>query len=121
MNQKERRVAPRVDERIPVSLTDAGTELSTTTLNLSASGAYCVLDHFIAPMSKLEVRFELPQGTRRIRIQCTGVVVRVDPMVAEGQRASYRTAIFFTELAERDRGRIGRFVTQRLAHPTTSR
>jgi c-di-GMP-binding flagellar brake protein YcgR len=121
ISRPERRAAPRVQESLPLALTDAGTELSTTMLNISAGGVSCVLDRFLTPMSKLQIRFELPQGKHPIRIQCTGVVVRVDPAVGEGQRPRYQTAIFFTELSERDRRRMARFVTQRLASATTQR
>ena len=116
----ERRRAPRIAERVALAITDGGTELTTETRNLSASGAYCTLDHFISPMSKLQLRFELPQGTRRTTIRCAGVVVRVEPVIAGAERARYNTAIFFTELSERNRSAISRFVRQRLsATPST--
>ena len=112
---KERRRSPRVDERVALSLSDAGTELRTETRNLSASGAYCTLDRFLAPMTKLALRFELANGSRRVTIRCSGVVVRVEPVIASAERGQYHVAIFFTELAERDRAAISRFVSQRLS------
>jgi len=112
---EERRRAPRLSERVAVAISDAGTELKTETKNLSASGAYCTLDRFIAPMSKLQLRFDLPNGSRRVVIQCAGVVVRIEPVIANTERGQYHVAIFFTELSERHRAAIGRFVRQRLA------
>lgn len=120
MPQAERRRAPRIAERVVLAITDGGTELSTETKNLSASGAYCTLDRFIAPMSKLQLRFELPERSRRTTVRCAGVVVRVDPVIAGAERARYNVAIFFTELSERNRSAISRFVRQRLsATPST--
>ena len=111
---KERRRAPRAAERVALSIGDAGTALQTETKNISASGAYCTLDRFLAPMTKLQLQFELPRGSRRARIRCSGVVVRVEPVVSP-ERGQYNTAIFFTELSERDRSVIARFVRERLA------
>ena len=113
---QERRRATRVAQRIPVAITDGGAELATETKNLSASGAFCQVDRFIAPMTKLQLRFELPDGSRRLtRIACTGVVVRAEPVIASADRGRFHVAIFFTELSERDRSAISKFVRQRLS------
>ena len=113
---RERRREPRAAERLSLSILDASAELSTETRNLSASGVYCTLDRFIAPMSKLQLRFELPnQGHRPISIRCSGVIVRVEPVISSVQQGQYHVAVLFTELAERDRTVIARFVRQRLS------
>ena len=114
----ERRRTPRTAEKLPVVISDASDELQTETHNLSASGTYCTLNRFIAPMTKLTLQFELPNGSRRSRIRCSGVVVRTEPMIANVERGRYHVAILFTELAERDRSAIARFVTQRLTAPS---
>ena len=79
----ERRQAPRVSHRVSLGITGDGTTLQTETVNLSAAGVYCTLDRFLAPMTKLQLDYEVPDpagggadGARRVRIQCTGVVVR---------------------------------------------
>ena len=113
--EQERRGAPRVAERVSIAVTDATAELRAETTNLSAAGAYCILDRFIAPMTKLELELELPNGARRVRVRCAGVVVRVEPVVAAAQRGRYQTAIFFTDLAEGDRAAISQFVQRRLS------
>ena len=115
MDEQDRRRAPRAPERVALSLRDAGRELQTESNNLSAAGIYCTLEQFIPPMSKLEVRFELPVGLRPARIRCTGVVVRVEPAVNDAEKIRYNTALFFTEISKRDRAAISRFVRQRLA------
>ena len=114
---RERRREPRAAERLPLAIRDASAELTTETNNLSASGVYCTLDRFIAPMSKLELRFELPnKGHRPIPLHCAGVVVRVEPVISStAQQGRYHVAVLFTELAERDRAAIARFVRQRLS------
>ena len=119
MTPPERRQAPRVAERLPLTLTGADGVVQADTQNLSAAGAYCALDQFIPPMTKLELQLELPDGPQRTPIRCVGVVVRVEPLIATPQQGRYQTAILFTELSERDRSAIERFVARRLAakHP----
>lgn len=114
MASQERRQAPRIAEQIPVAIQDAGEEFRTETQNISTAGAYCTLNRFIAPMTKLQLQCELPDGARRVRIRCSGVVVRIEPSVPSPERALYNIAIFFTELAERDRIAISRFIRRRL-------
>ena len=114
--KRERRREPRIDERIALAIRDASAELTTETKNLSASGAYCTLDRFIPPMSKLQLRFELPNvGARRTKISCTGVVVRVEPVITNLDRGHYHVAVLFMELSVRDRAAIARFIRQRLS------
>jgi hypothetical protein len=117
----ERRRAPRIPGRVSLAVTDGGAEVQAETKDLSASGAYCLMDRFLAPMSKLQLRFELPRArSGRTTVRCAGVVVRVEPVVSEADRGRYHIAIFFTELSERDRSVISRYVQQRLsASPPT--
>ena len=112
---RERRKVPRIAERVAMAITDAGTELTTESQNLSTTGVYCTLDRFLAPMSKVRLDFELPNGPRSSKVRCTGVVVRVEPIIAHASRGQFNVAIFFTELSNRDRSAITRFVRQRLS------
>ncbi len=113
----ERRRAPRAPERIELAISEEGQELRTETKNISAAGAYCTLERFIPPMSKLELRFDLPTvgSARRSKVRCNGVVVRVEPVVTDGEAMRYNTALFFTDIDERDRQTISQFVRERLA------
>jgi hypothetical protein len=110
----EQRRSPRVTERLPLRLDEAGGEWVTTTENLSASGAYCTLDRFVAPMTKVRVTLEVPHGTNRRTIVCSGVVVRIEPVVTTTVQGRYHVAVFFTDVSERDRAIIANFVRERL-------
>jgi hypothetical protein len=55
-----------------------------------------------------------------VRLRCTGVVVRTEPVVISPDKGRYHVAIFFTDLSERDRSVLSRFVRQRLSRPSTS-
>ena len=120
MEPTERRRAPRVAERLPVAITEAGAQLTAETQNLSTSGAYCSMDRFIAPMTKLELTLDVPDGASYTKVQCQGVVVRVEPAIGTPDHGRYHVAIFFTELSQRGRSAIARFVQQRLSgRPST--
>jgi len=110
---QERRKAPRITERVQVAIRGTAAELRTETVNLSTTGAYCTLDQAMTPMTKLQLQFQLPNGARRV--QCEGVVVRVEPVIVNAERGRYHVAIFFTDISERDRASIARFVQQRLS------
>ena len=112
---QERRGARRVVERVSIGLADGGFAVTAETKNLSATGVYCSVDQFIAPMTKLQLEFELPEGSRQVKIQCRGVVVRVQPAIVSPERGRYDIAIFFSDLSEQHRSAIERFVGQRLA------
>lgn len=111
--KKERRRAVRVTEQIPVGLKDGDGFINAQTENISASGAYCLLDRFIAPMTKLDLRLELPNGMRNRIIRCSGVVVRVEPVVSDANHGRYHIAVFFSELSPKDRTAITQFVRKR--------
>ena len=70
----------------------------------------------------MEVSLELPDATHiggspRQRVHCTGVVVRQDKLLQAGEPPPYLTAIFFSEIQDEDRRRIGEFILQSmLAH-----
>ena len=115
MTIPERRRQPRIAERVVMAISDAGTELTTESQNLSTAGVYCTLDRFLSPMSKVQLVFALPNGSLSSTVRCAGVVVRVEPVIAHASRGQFNVAIFFTELSDRDRSAITRLVRQRLS------
>lgn len=116
----ERRKTPRISEQVSLSLAHADGVIRADTQNLSTAGAYCVLDRFIPPLTKLELELNVPDGRHVRSIRCLGVVVRVEPVLTSPQRGRYQTAVLFTELSERDRSAIARFVTQRLSNSVST-
>ncbi len=111
---KDRRQAPRAPERVPLSITDGGRDLQVETKDLSASGACCVLSQFIPLMTKVTLRLEVQNGTTRVSIRCTGVIVRIEP-IGTPEAPRYNMAVFFTDLSDQDRGAISRFIRERLS------
>ena len=115
MSLSERRSAPRIAKRLPLRLTHDAGDLTTKTENVSSSGAYCTIRRFVPLMTKLRIRLELLDHAKPTPVICEGVVVRIEPPApAPTKRASYKIAIFFSDLTEADRSAISRFVQQRL-------
>ena len=113
--QLERRSAPRASGHLAVSFKEAGVEFRAETKNLSASGTYCTLDRFVSPMTKLSLYFELPDGKERVKIHCTGVVVRVEPIASRLDKPRYHMAVFFSDISDQSRAVIARYVRERLS------
>ena len=117
----ERRRYPRADARIPVRIfqTSADGELETRTHDVSASGVSCEVHQPLPLMSKVQLTLQLPTTDRAHpgrAIVCTGAVVRVEPVRTTGEgEATFRVAIFFTDVAEADRERILRYVEGHLS------
>ncbi|MBI3312223.1 MAG: PilZ domain-containing protein [Candidatus Omnitrophica bacterium] len=110
----DRRKHPRVPEHIPCEVSVGSEIYSTQTKNLSCGGALCVLSQSVAPMTKLDLVLEMPSvpgmgALPRQMVHCGGVVVRQDRMPLS-ENPEYLTAIFFSDLKETDRRRIGEFV-----------
>jgi hypothetical protein len=109
----ERRRAPRIQTSFPVAIHDGIQAGETTLQNISSSGAYCTVDRFIAPMTKLQLAFDIPHSD--IHIECTGIVVRTSPQAKSDQSPRYDIAIFFSDISDRQRRKLADYIDQRLA------
>ena len=118
MSQKssqERRKDPRFFGNIPLKISGDDFDLVTETKNLSKSGAYCRVNQYIEPMTKLRVQFLLPfkrkDRTINKKITCGAVIVRTESEPANGL---YNVAIFFNDIQERDSATLTDYVTNML-------
>ena len=108
----ERRRHPRLEKNIPLKLCGDEFDVVTETRNLSCSGAYCRVDKYFEPMTKLKIHLLLPlkkgqKGVTR-KVSCQGVVVRV-----ESQPGSeyFNIAIYFNEISKRDIKCIAEYIS----------
>ena len=115
----DRRSAPRVNKRLAVRFGHADGSLIARTKNISASGAYCELRRYLPPMTKLQVRLDLPLKPRKVQLICEGVIVRVEPPKPSPRRRVYHIAIFFHDLSDRNRSLLAGYIKDHLA--TTAR
>ena len=126
----ERRIAPRVDARLPLQLTEPDTRLVVTTesIDLSRSGIACRTGEYLAPLSKVAVTVILPpfgslsKASRSLRAE--GVVVRCEPAAkANGEEMAereYDLACCFTALEPDARNLLDAFVAWRLLRSVRS-
>jgi hypothetical protein len=107
----ERRIHPRLDHKLPFNVAVNGYDFSTTTHNISCVGAYCHLDKYIPPFTKISVKLSLPskgQASKNSIVECKGVVVRSE----DENRGGFNIAIFFNQMRLEQRKKISAYISQ---------
>ncbi len=108
----ERRQYPRIEQTLPLKIAADGYRFATTTENVSCAGAYCHLDKYIPPFTKIAVKVTLPVMARgkikNIEVQCSGVVVRTE----DEKKGGFNIAVFFNEIKENQRKKIAQYINQ---------
>lgn len=114
----ERRRHPRIDKQLALKIKGRDFDSVTETINISQSGAYCHVDKYIEPMTKLNIMILLPikekNRTATKKVRCQGVVVRTE----ESRRGGYNIAVFFNEISGPDTQKIARYVAGHLSDTT---
>lgn len=108
---KERRQHPRLDQKLPINLAIDGYDFSTSTRNISCVGAYCHLDKYMPPFTKISVKLSLPakEGSQKNTIvECKGVVVRTEDEDCGG----FNLAIFFNGMPDMQRKKITQYISR---------
>lgn len=110
-NQAERRRHARIDHNIPLKISCQDADFVTETKNISCSGAYCRVDKYIEPMTKLKIHLLLPlkknSKTTTVKVCCGGVVVRTESVSGDEM---FDTAIFFNDIEQKDMRALAEFV-----------
>lgn len=108
----ERRISPRIDQKVPVNLSANGYSFVTSTQNVSCTGAYCHINKYIPPFTKLAIKMVLPIISRNkkelVNIECKGVIVRA----SEEDKDGFNVAIFFNEINDRQQQKISKYINQ---------
>ncbi|MBI5015576.1 MAG: PilZ domain-containing protein [Deltaproteobacteria bacterium] len=99
-SDKDRRRDHRFDRRFSVQVAGDSTEgLRAESINISSRGLYCKVPRYVHPFSKLNVALDLPfVGRDAGKMECEGVVVRVEPETELPGVKEYRLAIYFLNL-----------------------
>ena len=111
---KERRVHPRLAHKLPLNLAVNGYDFSTVSHNISSVGAYCHLDKYMPPFTKISVKLSLPnkgQAGKSTIVECKGVVVRTEDDTSGG----FNLAIFFNQMRQDQRKKIAMYISQFLS------
>ncbi len=115
-SKTERRLHPRVQYELPLKVAANGYAFETTSQNISCAGAYCRINKYIPPFTKVSIKLTLPVQNSRAQnnsdVECKGVIVRsVDGEDSKG----FNIAIFFNEIKDSQRSKISRYVDQLLS------
>lgn len=124
--KNERRRAERVDAnlRLEVQLPGegAGGVANLETINISSSGIYFKSDHFIEPMTKLQMDLEVlvpdnegKPSEERASVPCEGIVVRSNPEAQTEGCREYEIAVFFTLIEPDGMANLERHITLLMA------
>ncbi|MDD3642675.1 MAG: PilZ domain-containing protein [Candidatus Krumholzibacteria bacterium] len=103
MTFNERRRAPRIRAELPILLEGGPAEAGGKTLDISTSGVYFEVPHFIEPLTKVRMELLFPRADGHApegRISFDGIVVRTEPEIPSPDVTIYRTAVFFTYISE---------------------
>ena len=116
-DRTERRRADRVDAQISLQvhlpLGDGPTDVET--INVSSAGMYFRSPHYVEPMTKLELAFDVPIGDEDLgAVVCEGIVVRVQPELPDEQTDEYKIGVFFTTIDPQSQGHLEDYVEARL-------
>ena len=105
----ERRLYPRIEARLPLRIAANGYDLVTNTQNISCLGAYCHIEKYIPPFTKILIKLSLPVADKeRATVECRGVVVRSQDASSGG----FNIAIFFNHINESQRLKISQYLNQ---------
>lgn len=109
---KERRKHPRIEKQLPIKVVANGYDFATTTQNLSCVGAYCRINKYVPPFTRVMIKLSLPiktqRGSRSSMVECKGVLVRTD----DEDNGGFNIAIFFNDIREEQKKKIAAYVNQ---------
>ena len=113
---QEKRKYPRLDNNVPIKISSDDLDIVTETRNISCAGAYCRVDKYLEPMTKLKVYLLLPfRKSNKVstkKIACNGVVVRTESQPGNNY---FNVAIYFSDIQQKDRKSIAEFVDAALS------
>jgi hypothetical protein len=106
---KERREHPRINQNLPINVVANGYDFVTSTMNISCLGAYCRIEKYVPPFTRVRIKMDLPMAnSQKAPVECDGVIVRSEDE-AEG---GFNVAIFFHKIAEAPRKKITQYINQ---------
>jgi hypothetical protein len=110
--KSEKRLHPRLIHSLPVRIAANGYDFSTTTQNISCLGAFCHIDKYIPPFTRIAIKMDLPIASATVRkdysVECSGVVVRSEDDASKG----FNIAIFFNRIKDNQRKIISKYISQ---------
>lgn len=110
-SKAERRQCPRLRKALPLNIAANGYDFATTTENVSCLGAYCRIDKYVPPFTRIMVKLILPLSVNgkkgSLSIDCQGVVVRTE----DADTGGFNIAIFFNDIKDAQRQKISQYIS----------
>lgn len=112
----EKRRYPRAPKNLPIKISNQDFDIVTETKNISCIGAYCRVDIYIPPFTKIKATILLPSGMKNSNryINCEGTVVRIEKN-DNSLEPQYNIAIYFNQINKTNMLKIDRFVKNHLS------
>ena len=121
VEKQEKRKHPRIKKNLPLKISSGDFDIVTETENISCIGAYCRVDKYIEPMTKLKVLILLPIYKRKTvvnkKVECEGIVVRTEN--SGNGNHQYNVAIFFNDIKNEDMKKVSDYVGGQLKNSET--
>ena len=112
--KREKRLHPRLPHELPVYIAANGYDFTTTTQNISCTGAYCRINRYVPPFTKIAIKMSLPSldcaKYEKSEVECKGVIVRTD----DEAKGGFNIAIFFNEIKGSQKKKISQYINQLL-------
>lgn len=116
-HESERREHPRLDHRLPVKIVANGYDLATSTENVSCLGAYCHIEKYIPPFTRILVKLNLPMPSgEKCDLECKGVIVRS----LDEEKGGFNIAVYFNAISEPQKHKITQYMNQFLPQHTSA-
>lgn len=116
-HKEERRKYPRIEQRLPLKIVANGYDFVTSTQNISCVGAYCHVEKYVPPFTKIMVKLTLPIAIgNNHNVECKGVVVRTE----DEENGGFNIAVFFNEMNIHQRQKISQYINQFLPQNSSS-
>ena len=114
---QERRKHPRLPKKLPLKVRVDSFDLVAQTQNISSSGAYCQVDKYIEPMTRVGIILLLAMRQKNNKLitrklNCEGVVVRAEQ--AKDYAGKFNIAIFFNNMKKTDTNIVARYIESHL-------
>lgn len=104
----ERREHPRIYRELPIKVQANGYDFVTSTKNLSCVGAYCRINKYVPPFTRVMIKLTFPVKNKKCSVECKGVLVRTE----DGEKGGFNIAIFFNEISQDQKRKISEYVNQ---------
>ncbi len=111
----DKRQHPRLNHVVPLKVAVGGYDFTTSTQNISCLGAYCHIDKYVPPFTKVAINMDLDIASKKkpkhYNIACKGVIVRSE----DASDGGFNIAIFFNDIKGKPKEQIVNYIKELLS------